>query len=355
VTMTDSIIIRTTGQIGHITLNRPEALHALNMEMCSAILAQLKIWQEDPAIAAVILDHVEGSRGFCAGGDIAMLRRSGLADGAEARNFFACEYRLNALINAYEKPLLAFIDGVTMGGGVGLSVHGSYRIATERTLFAMPETGIGLFPDVGGGWFLPRLEGELGVWLALTGARLKGPDVVAAGIGTHFVPSQKLPELKADIVRISDAGSIFEKIDALLARWSQPVGAPDYAAHLSDINICFSADSAEEIVKALTESSSDWAREQAEIISTRSPETVKVTLRQLREGAKCASFEENMAMEYRIGWRKISSPDFIEGVRAVIIDKDHKPVWCPDQLENVSAEAVAAYFETLGDDELTFN
>lgn len=348
--MTDSVIIRTTGQLGHITLNRPEALHALNMEMCSAILAQLKAWQHDPAIMAVMLDHADGSRGFCAGGDIAMLRNSGLADGSEARNFFACEYRLNALINAYTKPLLAFIDGVTMGGGVGLSVHGSHRIATERTLFAMPETGIGLFPDVGGGWFLPRLKGELGTWLALTGARLKGADVVAAGIGTHFVPSQNLPELKHELAELSNA----ENIEPLLARWSEPVGVPGYAAHQSVIDTCFSAASAELIVKALNDNGSEWALEQAKIISTRSPETVKVTLHQLRQGAACTSFEDNMVMEYRIGWRKISSPDFIEGVRAVIIDKDHKPVWSPNRLEDVTSDAVAMYFAPLGDDELTF-
>ena len=197
--MTDSVLTKKHGGVGYITLNRPEALHALNYDMCETILAALRVWALDPEIHMVLIDHAAETRGFCAGGDIAMLRNSGMSDGKEARAFFAEEYRMNAAIKSFPKPYLAIMDGVTMGGGVGLSVHGSHRVATERTLFAMPETGIGLFPDVGGGWFLPRLKGELGTWLALTGARLKGANVVAAGVATHFIPSELVANLKSQI------------------------------------------------------------------------------------------------------------------------------------------------------------
>jgi len=192
---TEDVLVRREGGIGKIILNRPKALHALNLQMCEAILAALNAWKSDDSVQLVLVTHAEGSRGFCAGGDIRMLAESGASDGSEARAFFAVEYRLNAAVKAFPKPYVAIMDGVTMGGGVGLAVHGSHRIATERTLFAMPETGIGLFPDVGGGWFLPRLRGELGTWLALTGARLKGADVAAARVATHFLPSDLIPSL----------------------------------------------------------------------------------------------------------------------------------------------------------------
>ncbi|MEL6416415.1 MAG: enoyl-CoA hydratase/isomerase family protein, partial [Pseudomonadota bacterium] len=224
--MTDSVLTRSDGGVGYITLNRPEALHALNFDMCESILAALRVWALDPNVHMVMIDHAEGSRGFCAGGDIAMLRESGLSDGKEARAFFAEEYRMNAMIKAFPKPYLAVMDGVTMGGGFGLSVHGSHRIATERTLFAMPETGIGLFPDVGGGWFLPRLRGELGTWLALTGERLKGADVAAARVGTHFLPSELIPNLKAQIAEADFLSGAAEMLGEILSRLTHtvPVG-----------------------------------------------------------------------------------------------------------------------------------
>lgn len=353
--MTDSVLTKVEGGVGHITLNRPEALHALNLEMCETILAALRVWALDPNVEIVLIDHAAGTRGFCAGGDIAMLRTSGLGDGKEARAFFAEEYRMNAAIKAFPKPYLALMDGVTMGGGVGLSVHGSHRIATERTLFAMPETGIGLFPDVGGGWFLPRLRGELGTWLALTGARLKGADVAAARVATHFLPSELIPNLKKQIADADFSGGAAEMLGELLKRLTHTVPAGRFEAHMETINKCFAGESAEAIVAALEAEDSDWAEEQAQTIRTKSPETVKVALRQLREGAKCETFEDNMRMEYRIGWRKVQSHDFIEGVRAVIIDKDHSPKWAPDTLEGVSAADVETYFEPLGEDELSFD
>lgn len=352
--MTDSVLTKVEGGVGYITLNRPDALHALNLDMCETILAALRVWAQDPNVELVLIEHAEGSRGFCAGGDIAMLRESGMSDGRKARAFFEEEYRMNATIKAFPKPYLALMDGVTMGGGVGLSVHGSYRVATERTLFAMPETGIGLFPDVGGGWFLPRLRGELGTWLALTGARLKGTDVVAAGVATHFLPSELIPNVKAQIAEADFSAGAAEMLGEILSRATHAVPAGSFEAYMDVIDKCFGADTAEEIIAALQADGSDWATKQIETIASKSPETVKVALRQVRDGAACETFEDNMQMEYRIGWRKVQSADFIEGVRAVIIDKDHAPKWSPDTLEAVSDADVARYFEPLGDDELSF-
>ncbi len=352
--MSKHVLTKSEGGVGMITLNRPEALHALNFDMCGTILAALRVWAEDPDIHIVMIEHVEGSRGFCAGGDIAMLRESGLSDGREARAFFAEEYRMNAMIKAFPKPYLALMDGVTMGGGVGLSVHGTHRVATERTLFAMPETGIGLFPDVGGGWFLPRLRGELGTWLALTGARLKGADVAAARVATHFLPSELIPNLKAQIAQADFSAGAAEMLGEILSRLTHTVPTGSFEPYMDLIGRCFAHDRAEDIVAALDADGSEWALEQAKTIRSKSPETVKVALRQVREGGQCQTFEENMRMEYRIGWRKVQSPDFIEGVRAVIIDKDHNPSWSPSTLEGVTAEAVDQYFAPLGDDDLDF-
>ncbi len=352
--MTDPVLVHQNGGVGYITLNRPDALHALNFEMCTIILHALMVWKEDPGVHIVLVQHAEGTRGFCAGGDIAMLSRSGQGDAKEARNFFAEEYRMNAMIESFPKPYLAVIDGVTMGGGVGLSVHGSYRVATERTLFAMPETGIGLFPDVGGGWFLPRLEGELGTWLALTGARLKGGDTVAAGVATHYVPSDSLAALKAKVAMTDFKEAPGDTLDGILAEFTQPVAEASFAPHMAVINRCFRGDRAEDIVEALRADGSEWATKQADILLSKSPETVKVALRQLREGRVCETFRDNMRMEYRIGWRKVQSHDFIEGVRAVIFDKDNNPVWSPACLEEVSDADVDLYFQPLGEDELAF-
>ncbi|MEM9668441.1 MAG: enoyl-CoA hydratase/isomerase family protein [Pseudomonadota bacterium] len=350
--MSKDVLIETRARIGHITLNRPDALHALNTGMCRDMLSALKGWSSDTDIELVLIDHAEGSRGFCAGGDIRMLARSGAADGAEARAFFADEYRLNTAIHNFPKPFVALMDGVTMGGGVGLSVHGSHRIATERTLFAMPETGIGLFPDVGGGWFLPRLEGELGTWLALTGARLKGTDVVAAGVASHFVPSGSVADLRSDLI---NASSPSEELDGILAKYVEPVDVGSFAQHADTINSCFAHDRAEDILEALQGNGSEWAREQAGLLKTKSPRTVKVALRQLREGRAFDLFEDNMINEYRIGCRQVASTDFIEGVRAVIIDKDHDPKWDPSSLEAISDETVDGVFAPLPDgEELSF-
>lgn len=344
--MTQDVIIHQEGQCGRITLNRPDALHALNEPMCAAILAALTAWASDDGIAHVLIDHAEGSRGFCAGGDIRMLATSGAGDGSEARAFFATEYRMNTALFNFPKPVIAIMDGVTMGGGVGLSVHGAYRVATERTLFAMPETGIGLFPDVGGGWFLPRLDGEIGTWLALTGARLKGADVWHAGVATHFTASESIDDLKAELVKAGPAA-----LDGLDA----PKTEPGFAEALPVINGCFAHDRAEDIRDCLIADGGAWASKQVEFLASKSPRTVKVALRQVREGAAFTRFEDNMINEYRIGARQVQSDDFIEGVRAVIIDKDHSPNWAHASLEDVPDSLIDEVFAPLGEGrELTF-
>jgi enoyl-CoA hydratase len=337
------VIIHIENGIGRITLNRPQALHALNTDMCRRMSEALTEWAVDDSVEMLMVDHAEGTRGFCAGGDIRMVAESGRRDGKAGEDFFRIEYTLNTQIKRFPKPYIACLDGVTMGGGVGISIHGSHRIATENTLFAMPETGIGLFPDVGGGWFLPRLEGELGTWLALTGARLKGRDVLAAGIATHFVASEKLLEVKARIL----AG---EAPDMVLADYAEAAKIPSYAEHLDIINHCFSRPTITDICLALKMADEDWATAQADILRTRSPLSMAVSLEQLRRGAQLSSFEDIMRMEYRIACHIIRTHDFSEGVRAVIEDKDHAPKWSPETPAGVSQNQVEAMFAPVSEE-----
>ncbi len=344
------VIIHRQGIAGRITLNRPQALHALNEEMCLAMDAALIAWSDDPEIELVVVDHAEGTRGFCAGGDIRMLADSGAGDGSAAQAFFRAEYRLNTRIKNYPKPYVAFIDGVTMGGGVGVSVHGSHRVATERTTFAMPETGIGLFPDVGGGWFLPRLGPPLGMWLALTGERLKGGDVCAAGVATNFVESKVVEAVKTSV-----CNGELDLLDAM--DWDETAA---FEKHTGAIERCFWKETVEDILMALESEpgvgpSGDWAKVQLATLKTKSPQTLKVAHRQLRRGLELDTFEDNRRMEYRIGCRVVHRHDFQEGVRAVIVDKDNKPNWNPATLAGVTNEMLDEIFAPLGEDELTFD
>ena len=338
-----AVIARVENDVGRLTLNRPAALHALNTAMCEIMIEALLAWRDDPTVETVLVDH-SGERGFCAGGDIRMLAESGAGDGAAARRFFFTEYQLNALLFDYPKPVITIMDGVTMGGGVGLAMPSRYRVATERTNFAMPETGIGLFPDVGGGWHLPRLPGETGMWLALTGARLRGSDCLALGIATHFVESVRVAALKEAL--ISSAG-----IEEALARFQSDPGSAPIAGLRAAIDRLFAHHSVEAIFAALAADPSDWALAQLEILKTKSPQTLKVAFRELRQGAHIASFAEEMAVEYRIGARVVQRHDFIEGVRAVIVDKDNAPRWDPATLEGVSEGMLDAIFAPLPADE----
>ncbi len=337
--MTD-ILTSVENRVGRIRLNRPKALHALNMGMCEEIVEVLRKWQHDSDIRCVMIDHAEG-RGFCAGGDIRMLAESGKGDGVEGRAFFHLEYQMNHLLFTYAKPIVVFMDGITMGGGVGIAMPCQYRVATERTVFAMPETGIGLFPDVGGGWFLSRLEGRVGQWLALTGARLNGPDCLALDIATHYIKSEDIDAVKAAIVHDPAL------LKAILIQTSEELTEAPIKAWREDIDRLFDADRLEDILTELAVDPSDWAKEQLAILKTKSPQSCKVALRQLSQGAKLASFEKNMAMEYRIGYRILQSHDFLEGVRAVIVDKDNAPKWSPATPEDVSEGLLNAIFAPL--------
>ena len=334
------VLTRVDSGVGRITLNRPKALHALNRAMCEAMTGALLAWRTDDAVKSVLIDHA-GERGFCAGGDIRMIAESGAGDASEAKAFFKVEYRLNHLMFDYPKPITAIVDGIVMGGGVGISEPAHVRVATERTTYAMPETGIGLFPDVGGGWFLPRLPGQTGVWLALTGARLKAADTVALGIHTHFVPSDRIEALKgALIAHPTEPQTVVGTLAA------DPGPAPT-AAHRVAIDRLFAFDTVEAIFAALEADGSEWALAQLATLKTKSPQSLKVTLRQLRLGAAMPSFADNMALEYRLGGRVVRTHDFQEGVRAVVVDKDNTPDWSPADLSGVSEADLDRLFAPL--------
>ena len=337
---TPEVLISIEGAVGRITLNRPGALHALTTGMCRLITEALVTWIDNSIVKLVMIDHA-GERGFCAGGDIRMLAESGAGDGAAAREFFFTEYRLNTLLHDYPKPLIAVMDGITMGGGVGLSRPCRYRVATERTTFAMPETGIGLFPDVGGGWYLSRMSDHVGLWLALTGARIKAADCELTTLATDYVPSASLPQLKAAIVAEPAA------VETLLTEFEADAGRPALAAHHDEISQLFAGDSVEAIVRALQGADSDWAREQLAVMATKSPQTMKVAFRQLQLGREMRRFADNMAMEYRIAARVVQRHDFLEGVRAVIVEKDNAPKWDPPTLEGVTEAMLDAIFAPL--------
>ncbi len=342
--MTDDVLIGADVRVGRLSLNRPKAIHALNLAMCDAMIDALVKWRDDDAVEAVMIDHSEG-RGFCAGGDIRMLATSGAKDGKEARQFFHTEYRLNHLLFTYAKPVVAFMDGITMGGGVGISQPAKYRVATEHTRFAMPETGIGLFPDVGGGWYLPRLEGRVGAYLALTGARLDGAECLALGLATHYLPSEKLAEAKERIaVDPTRIGGILGELSVT----APPAGIP---RHIERINRLFASDTYEDILAALEADGGEWAEKELATLHGKSPQTCKVALRQLKEGGEMHDFAEQMRQEYAIGSRVVQMHDFIEGVRALIIDKDNSPKWDPPTPEAVTEDWIDAIFAPLPENE----
>ena len=343
--MTDDINIHRHGAVGHLSLNRPKALHALTLDMCHGMSAALSEWAGDESLEAVVLDHAEG-RGFCAGGDITLLRNSARNDGgASGRAFFHDEYQLNHQMMTYDKPIVAFMDGITMGGGVGIALPARYRVATEHTRFAMPETGIGLFPDVGGGWHLSRLGGRLGQFLALTGARLDGAECLWAGIAPHYLPAEKLPEAKARI--IAHPG----RIAGILSELSVTPPPARIEGNADKIAKHFASDRYEDILASLEADDSDWAAKELATLGTKSPQTCKVALRQLAESQNLDNFADNMAMEYRIASRVLTRPDFAEGVSAVSVDKTNDPKWDPATPEGVSEELLDQIFAPLPADE----
>ncbi|XP_052804800.1 3-hydroxyisobutyryl-CoA hydrolase, mitochondrial-like [Mya arenaria] len=347
----DEVIVQRIKNSGVLTLNRPKSLNALNLRMIRKMMPVLTDWENDPHMDMVIMKGT-GSKAFCAGGDILAVTEAGKVGGDLARDFFKEEYILNNKIGTYLLPYVAIIDGITMGGGVGLSVHGAFRVATERTVFAMPETAIGLFPDVGGGYFLPRLGGRLGVYLALTGFRLKGRDIHKAGIATHFVQSSKIQALEEALLKLHDpeALDIAHTLDKFQEESTDVLDNEFVLAdHMEDINRLFAGNTVEEIIENLRKDGSPWAAAQLEILSKMSPVSMKITLRLLIEGEQ-RSFQDNFQVEYRLSQRCIEDNDFYEGVRAVLIDKDQKPKWKPATLEEVTKEHVDWYFSPLPQD-----
>ncbi len=331
----EGVRFEVCGRLGLITLDRPKAMNALTHAMALAMEDRLRAWAEDDAVASVAVVGA-GEKAFCAGGDIRALHAEGPENGARNFAFYADEYRLNTLIKRFPKPYVAFMDGVAMGGGVGVSVHGSHRVAGDRTLFAMPETGIGLFPDVGGTYFLPRLPGETGLWLGLTGARLKTGDAVAAGVCDLYVPSAKTG---AALDALADGAAPDAALAALAA---EPEGATLPGLRPA-IDRCFAGESVEAVLEALAAEGSDWAAAQRDAILGKSPASTRIAFRQLRMGAGL-DFEDCMRLEYRLARWCMTHPDFYEGVRATILDRDGAPRWRPASLSDADDAFVADAF-----------
>ncbi len=334
------VLVSVQNGVGRLTLNRPRALNALNRGMCEIMTEALLAWRDDNQVRSILIDHA-GERGFCAGGDIRMIAESGAGDAVEAKAFFLVEYRLNDLMVRYPKPIVAVMDGIVMGGGVGISDPAPFRIVTERTLYAMPETGIGLFPDVGGGWFLPRMPGETGIWLALTGARIKAADCLPLEVGTHFIPVDQIEAFK--LALIEGGGHPAE----VVSRFAGDPGPAPLAPQRDTMDRCFALDTVEAIFSALEAEGAEWADQQLGMLKTKSPQSLKVSLRQMRAGAKMATFGEVMAMEYALGGRVVQTHDFQEGVRSVIVDKDNAPHWKPETLAGVTDAMLDAFFAPL--------
>lgn len=342
------VIIEKRGRAGRITLNRPKALNALTRQMCLDMTDAMLKWRDDPEVQVVVVDGA-GGRAFCAGGDIRLLYESGKEGDERAYEFWRDEYRLNQLIKRYSKPYVAMIDGIVMGGGVGVSVHGDHRVAGDDTMLAMPETGIGFYPDVGGTYFLPRLPDKYGMWMGLTGARLKTADAVGLGIATQYTPSDKTGAL----IEALETGS--DNIDDTLASFAEEVSEEGEAmAQKEAVNRHFGAPMVEAVIASLESDNADWAQQQLESLKTKSPTSLKLT-HQAISRAQGQEFEECMKRELRMSAHCLEGHDFFEGVRAQIIDKDRDPKWEPASLERVTGDDLEDYFAALdADKELTF-
>jgi enoyl-CoA hydratase len=338
--VSDSIIARVEGRAGRLRLNRPKALNALDLDMVRAMTRALQDWLADPAVKLILIDHAEG-RGFCAGGDVVTIARSSQGHGAAGQAFFFQEYRMNHLMYTYPKRGVVFMDGITMGGGVGISCPCKYRIATERTVFAMPETSIGLFPDVGGGRYLSRLRGRIAQFLALTGARLDGAECVALGLATHYIPSERLEDVKRQLIEVP------EHVEAILRAASIEPPPGRIVGNYAIIDRCFASDRLEDIIAALEADGSEWAIRELATLRAKSPTACKVSLRLLVESPKQFHFLDEMRLEYGIVVRMFRHPDFIEGVRALLIDKDNAPKWTPPTPEEVTDAMIDRLFEPL--------
>jgi len=342
----EEVFFEKKGSLGLITLNRPEALNALTLNMVRLIHPKLKIWEEDNEIKTVAVTAV-GDKAFCAGGDIRALYDWGKNNDKKATGFYYEEYQLNQLIKSYTKPYISFVNGIVMGGGVGISVHGSYRVAGENYSFAMPETGIGLFPDVGGSFFLSRLKNNVGMYLALTGSRIKSSDAIELGIAEYFIQSENFD----DIFKQLSEGITPDK---LLSSFNSNKVNSDLKNDFEKINELFSGNSLEDIFERLENDNSDFSQKNLSLLRSKSPTSLNITFRQIKNGSEL-NFEDCMKMEFRMVTKVMNDHDFYEGVRALIIDKDNNPAWKPETVEEVSDEEIDEFFKYLEDNELKFN
>lgn len=337
----DEVLTRVEGGVGLITLNRPKAINSLNHPMVNALSAVLTRWENDDAVRAVVLSGA-GERGLCAGGDVVAVYESARKDGVETKKFWRAEYLLNGQIGRFAKPYVSLMDGIVMGGGVGVSAHGSVRVVTETSKVAMPEVGIGFIPDVGGAFLLSRAPGALGLHAALTGAPFSGSDAIAMGFADHYVPHDELAAFTKAIV---DDG-----VDSALAAHAVEPPPSELATQRDWIDRCFAGDTVEDIVAALRGDDSGPSNDAAALIATRSPIAVSVALEAVRRAAKMESLEEVLVQDYRVSCASASSHDLVEGIRAQIIDKDRNPKWSPATLAEVTAADVEAYFAPVDDD-----
>jgi enoyl-CoA hydratase len=346
------LIARREGSVGVIRLNRPKAINAVTLEMFRDVNKALDSFEADPDVAVILLEGA-GDRGLCAGGDIRALWESSKVKGDLGKILWREEYILNARIKKFPKPYVAFMDGIVMGGGVGLSAHSGHRVVTEKTKLAMPEVGLGFFPDVGGTWLLSHSPGEIGTYFGLTGQTMNGPDAIYAGFADAVVPSAKLPALREALTKVR-AGATSADIKALIDGFATGETSGPVAAMQSNIDRWFGHDRMQGIVAALQRDGSEAAQATLKTLSEKSPRGMVVTLKLLRLARSAKSLEECLVREYRAALEVFASDDFREGVRAAVIDKDRQPKWSPPRIEDVTPEMVAPYFAEIGADELKF-
>lgn len=343
-TENEDVLVNVRNGVGILTLNRPKAINSLNEVMVAGIAEALDAWEHDESVYTVLLTGA-GERGLCAGGDVVAIYHSAKAGGADARRFWYDEYLLNSRIGKYPKPYVALMDGIVMGGGVGVAAHGSVRVATDTTKMAMPEVGIGFIPDVGGTYLLSRAPGALGLHAALTGAPFSGADAIAMGFADHFVPHDKLADFTEAIVD--------EGVDKALAAYAVEPPPSPLLAQRDWIDDCYSGDTVGDIVAALQNHEAGPANDAANLIATRSPVSVAVTLEAVRRAAKLDTLEDVLRQEYRTSCASLRSHDLVEGIRAQLVDKDRNPKWSPSSIAEVTQADVDAYF-VPADPDLTF-
>ncbi|GAB3037565.1 3-hydroxyisobutyryl-CoA hydrolase [Mycobacterium bourgelatii] len=340
----DEVLTRVDGDVGFVTLNRPKAINSLNQNMVDLLSTVLIRWERDDAVRAVVVSGA-GERGLCAGGDVVALYHSARKDGVEARRFWRDEYLLDAQVGRFAKPYVALMDGIVMGGGVGISAHANTRVVTDTAKVAMPEVGIGFIPDVGGTYLLSRAPGKLGLHAALTGAPFNGADAIALGFADHYVPHSDLDAFKASIAAVG--------VETALARHAIEPPPSELAAQREWIDECYSQDTVQDIITALKNHSAKAANDAADLIATRSPIALSVTLEAVRRAAKLETLEDVLVQDYRVSSASLRSHDFVEGIRAQLVDKDRNPKWSPASLADVTVADVADYFKPV-DDDLTF-